>query len=83
MERASDGKQLKRNTSHLKKIPGDAKPVTASPPEELSDVGNTDEDQDEDTPEDIPETLEKHTETATKSGRSVKQSVWMKDYVIS
>ena len=87
VERASDGKQLKRNTSHLKKIPGDAKPVTATPSEEFSDVDNTDEDQDSDTPEDIqvviPEALEKHTDTTTKSRRSIKQPVWMKDYVIS
>ena len=87
VERASDGTQFKRNTSHLKKIPGDAKPVAATPPEEFSDGDNADEDQDSDTPEDIqvviPETLEKHTDTTTKSGRSIKQPVWMKDYAIS
>ena len=67
----------------MKKIPGDAKPVTATPPEELSDADNPDEHQDSDTPEDIQvviaETLEKHTDTTTKSGRSIKQPVWMKD----
>ena len=68
-------------------MPGDAKLVTATPQEELSDVDNTDEEQDSDTLEVIqiviPETLEDHTDTSTKFGRSVKQPVWMKDYVIS
>ena len=75
VEQASNGKQFKRNTS------------AATPPEEFSDGDNADEDQDSDTPEDIqvviPETLEKHTDTTTKSGRSIKQPVWMKDYAIS
>ena len=50
-------------------------------------VTPSDEKASADAPEDIqiiiPETLEKHTDTTTKSGRSVKQPVWMKDYVIS